>query len=191
MRRLTDNAVRAKHILEREGAPLPPDCEQMLARDLERVLARLLRPRRPRAGQHLPRGLLRRHRARRGLRPRPCARAVAAVVAICVKNLHFAQYIVGFAPIVANATVFFGKRAIIVPYEKIYRGREMQVIKRDGTVVEYDRAKIAIAIGKANAEMEAKERARAQRSRPSSPTSRGKRKSACSSRTSKTSSRRS
>ena len=39
MRRLTDNAVRAKHILEREGAPLPPDCEQMLARDLERVLA--------------------------------------------------------------------------------------------------------------------------------------------------------
>ena len=35
----------------------------------------------------------------------------------------------------------------------------MQVIKRDGTVVEYDRAKIAIAIGKANAEMEAKERA--------------------------------
>ncbi len=39
MRRLTDNAVRAKNILEREGAPLPPDCEQMLARDLERVLS--------------------------------------------------------------------------------------------------------------------------------------------------------
>ncbi len=29
----------------------------------------------------------------------------------------------------------------------------MQVIKRDGAVAEYDRAKIAIAIGKANAEM--------------------------------------
>ena len=39
MRRLTDNAVRAKNILEREGAPLPPDCKQMLARDLERVLS--------------------------------------------------------------------------------------------------------------------------------------------------------
>lgn len=39
MRRLTDNAVRARNILEREGAPLPPDCEQMLARDLERVLS--------------------------------------------------------------------------------------------------------------------------------------------------------
>ena len=39
MRRLTDNAVRAKHILEREDAPLTPDCEQMLERDLERVLA--------------------------------------------------------------------------------------------------------------------------------------------------------
>ena len=35
----------------------------------------------------------------------------------------------------------------------------MQVIKRDGTVVDYDRAKIAVAIGKANAEMEEKERA--------------------------------
>ena len=35
----------------------------------------------------------------------------------------------------------------------------MQVIKRDGAVAEYDRAKIAIAIGKANAEVEAKERA--------------------------------
>ena len=35
----------------------------------------------------------------------------------------------------------------------------MQVIKRDGTVVDYDRAKIAVAIGKANAEMEAQERA--------------------------------
>ena len=35
----------------------------------------------------------------------------------------------------------------------------MQVIKRDGTAVDYDRAKIAIAIGKANAEVEAAERA--------------------------------
>ena len=35
----------------------------------------------------------------------------------------------------------------------------MQVIKRDGAVVDYDRAKIAVAIGKANAEMEEKERA--------------------------------
>ena len=35
----------------------------------------------------------------------------------------------------------------------------MQVIKRDGSVVEYDRTKIAIAIGKANAEVEKKERA--------------------------------
>ena len=35
----------------------------------------------------------------------------------------------------------------------------MQVIKRDGAVAEYDRAKIAIAIGKANAEVEAQERA--------------------------------
>ena len=35
----------------------------------------------------------------------------------------------------------------------------MQVIKRDGTVVDYDRAKIAVAIGKANAETEEKERA--------------------------------
>ena len=35
----------------------------------------------------------------------------------------------------------------------------MQVIKRDGTVLDYDRAKIAVAIGKANAEMEEKERA--------------------------------
>ena len=38
----------------------------------------------------------------------------------------------------------------------------MQVIKRDGAVVDYDRAKIAIAIGKANAEVEAKERASKQ-----------------------------
>ena len=35
----------------------------------------------------------------------------------------------------------------------------MQVIKRDGSVVDYDRAKIAIAIGKANAEVEKGERA--------------------------------
>ena len=35
----------------------------------------------------------------------------------------------------------------------------MQVIKRDGTAVDYDRANIAIAIGKANAEVEAAERA--------------------------------
>ena len=48
-------------------------------------------------------------------------------------------------------------------YIRIYdEGNTMQVIKRDGTVVDYDRAKIAIAIGKANAEMEAKERASGQ-----------------------------
>ena len=35
----------------------------------------------------------------------------------------------------------------------------MQVIKRDGTVVEYDRARIIKAIGKANAEMAESERA--------------------------------
>ena len=35
----------------------------------------------------------------------------------------------------------------------------MQVIKRDGSIVEYDRAKIATAIGKANAEVERAERA--------------------------------
>ena len=36
----------------------------------------------------------------------------------------------------------------------------MQVIKRDGAIADYDRAKIAIAIGKANAEMQsASERA--------------------------------
>lgn len=34
----------------------------------------------------------------------------------------------------------------------------MQVIKRDGSIAEYDRAKIAIAIGKANAEVEKSER---------------------------------
>lgn len=35
----------------------------------------------------------------------------------------------------------------------------MQVIKRDGAVADYDRNKIAVAIGKANAEMEESERA--------------------------------
>ena len=34
----------------------------------------------------------------------------------------------------------------------------MQVIKRDGSIAEYDRAKIAVAIGKANAEVEKSER---------------------------------
>ena len=34
----------------------------------------------------------------------------------------------------------------------------MQVIKRDGSIAEYDRAKITIAIGKANAEVEKSER---------------------------------
>lgn len=39
MRRLTDSAARAKNLLEREGAPLPEECERALARDLERVLS--------------------------------------------------------------------------------------------------------------------------------------------------------
>ena len=41
MRRLTDNAVRAKSILAREGAPLSADCEQVLVRELQRVLSGL------------------------------------------------------------------------------------------------------------------------------------------------------
>ena len=35
----------------------------------------------------------------------------------------------------------------------------MQVVKRDGTFAEYDRTKIAVAIGKANADVEESERA--------------------------------
>ena len=54
---------------------------------------------------------------------------------------------------VAKAAVFFMKRDIIFRNSKKKGFSVMQVIKRDGAVAEYDRAKIAIAIGKANAEM--------------------------------------
>ena len=39
MRKLSENAVRAKHILEREGSPLSAECERVLERDLRRVLS--------------------------------------------------------------------------------------------------------------------------------------------------------
>ena len=39
MRKLSENAVRAKHILEREGSPLSAECERMLLRELERTLS--------------------------------------------------------------------------------------------------------------------------------------------------------
>lgn len=39
MRKLSDNAVRAKNILEREGSPLSAECEQMLLRELSRTLS--------------------------------------------------------------------------------------------------------------------------------------------------------
>ena len=39
MRKLTDGAVRAKTLLERESAPLSEECERVLALDLERTLA--------------------------------------------------------------------------------------------------------------------------------------------------------
>lgn len=39
MHKLTDSAARAKILLERESAPISEECERVLARDLERVLA--------------------------------------------------------------------------------------------------------------------------------------------------------
>ena len=42
---------------------------------------------------------------------------------------------------------------------QIRSGKVMQVVKRDGKFAEYDRTKIAVAIGKANAEVEEGERA--------------------------------
>ena len=39
MRKLTDGAVRAKTLLERESASLSEECERVLALDLERTLA--------------------------------------------------------------------------------------------------------------------------------------------------------
>ena len=38
MQRLTDNARRARALIERENAPLPPDCARVLEADLSRVL---------------------------------------------------------------------------------------------------------------------------------------------------------
>ena len=48
----------------------------------------------------------------------------------------------------------------------------MKVIKRDGSVVDYDRSKIATAIGKANAEVPQEERLSQEASTPSSTASR-------------------
>lgn len=39
MRKLTDGAVRAKEILERGGAPIPAECERLIAQDLAALLA--------------------------------------------------------------------------------------------------------------------------------------------------------
>ena len=39
MRKLTENAARARRVLERAGAPLAPECEEMIARELTRVLS--------------------------------------------------------------------------------------------------------------------------------------------------------
>ena len=39
MRKLTDGAVRAKEILERDNAPIPAECERMIAQDLSSLLA--------------------------------------------------------------------------------------------------------------------------------------------------------
>ncbi len=39
MRKLTDGAVRAKEILERDNAPVPAECERMIAQDLAALLA--------------------------------------------------------------------------------------------------------------------------------------------------------
>ena len=38
MQKLTDNAVRARELLTRENAPLPPACARVLTADLARVL---------------------------------------------------------------------------------------------------------------------------------------------------------
>lgn len=39
MRKLTDNAARARRVLERANAPLSDGCEQIVAREIERTLA--------------------------------------------------------------------------------------------------------------------------------------------------------
>lgn len=39
MRKLTDGAVRAKEILERDNAPVPAECERMIAQDLAALLS--------------------------------------------------------------------------------------------------------------------------------------------------------
>ncbi len=38
MQKVTDSAARARRLLERENAPLPPACERLLAAELARVL---------------------------------------------------------------------------------------------------------------------------------------------------------
>ena len=38
MRKLTDGAARAKEVLERESAPVPAECERLIALDLGAVL---------------------------------------------------------------------------------------------------------------------------------------------------------
>lgn len=38
MQKQTENAIRARELLSRENAPLPPACERVLAADLARVL---------------------------------------------------------------------------------------------------------------------------------------------------------
>ena len=58
---------------------------------------------------------------------------------------------------VANATVFLRIRYIIFPYRK--GGDEMKIIKRDGSIVDFDDNKIKVAIGKANEEVRGKEKA--------------------------------
>ncbi len=39
MRKLTDNALRARNLLSREKSPLSPECERVVVRDLERTLS--------------------------------------------------------------------------------------------------------------------------------------------------------
>lgn len=39
MHRLTENAARARRILERANAPLSPECEQVIVRELQRTLS--------------------------------------------------------------------------------------------------------------------------------------------------------
>ena len=58
---------------------------------------------------------------------------------------------------VANATVFLKIRYIISPYRK--GGDEMKIIKRDGSIVDFDDNKIKVAIGKANEEVRGREKA--------------------------------